>query len=476
MGRAVAFSPAFAALLLALGGPARAESVADLRGAFRCLVDDLEVKSDAQRCPPLDLGAAPRPPRRPTGASVRRTDGKRPKWVDRRPAQAGKLFGVGSGKDLLSAQREALEVIANQISVRLEIHTTDEQSTARVRRNDAVSVVERQTIRTRSRYIIQRTLDEAELADDFRDDEGVVHALVSFDVASIPKREEAVVAAALETMMRGLQKLRQALEEGAAVPARTLRTLVEVLGEIRVLEESHQGSDLPLRWAEEKARFRTLVQSMVDSLHIQIDGGGHLLGTIEVGHRRPEPIAGLEMDLHAVRGYVENLPERARLDARGRTELGLGPVYGSDGAALQVRFRIAPRRAMRNADLRSRHQVLKLRSEARLIYDFRFTGPLEPSVHRELVSLLERQLGARENDGEAIAAEVTAEVVYVVEEAIPRDGQVMLTVRLSVSWQGPTSLPRRSWVGAGTGKNEATAEKRAVADLERRLRTDRGRR
>lgn len=488
LGLAACAGPAAAGTPRSAAPPSSsAASEADLRRRVDCLFGQLEAQEtggERRRCAPTvattgapraaesgpGAGATEPPPEvssPPSSASGIRTSDEPPAWRDRLPERRGFVFGVGSGEDPDAAQRRALEFLARQLSVRVQVRSVDRQRFQRrevgVGAARATETLSEQDLSSTGRFLVRRNLESARVEEGVRTPDGRYHVLVSLDLAALRARQDALVGAALETLATALERLERARRS----PALDVSTLVELmldLDEVRNLGRSELGRPVAGRWAAEERRAERLLGATLGGLTATLRSLGEDLElSVAV---EGQPVAGLPVRLEVRRGLVERLPESVSTDASGRARWSAGRRLAADEILVAARFEVGPGRLRRRLGVEVPAATLRVAPEAELVLRLDLQGePRASSLRDALEGHLERRWGAR------LAPDAAMTAVARLDERPPIEvrGKVSRTVQLVLRGEGRLPLPEKRWLASGLHEDADEARRRAYVDLRRQL-------
>lgn len=440
-------------LLLATCAPS-AETEA-LRARVDCMFEALEAKERggrARACPkPVrSEPAALAPPAGKAPPAFELRTG-RPGWLDRLPSREGFLFGVGTGPDPATAQHRALEFLATQLEVRLDVRSVDRQS-ARIHSKDGEqSVEESQELSTTGRFLVGRSLHAATVEDGLRTEDGLYHVLVALDRAAMRRQEDAVVAGVLEAIGAALDRFRAA-RSGPVLDADELVGLLLALDEVRNVERSPVGEGIARRWSKEARRLEALAEATLTGLRLEASKR-----SLQVS-LRDQPVAHLPLRLRVSGGLAEGLEREGVTDGRGRLELGLSAVRGR-AVKLHVMPVVGPGRLARRVGVELSTLEASLPSDGALEVRLEL-GELPAPLGRALKKKLARELGLRWDPASPLVGTVELRAPPPLELR----GRFSQTVELRVEW-AKDALPTQRWVGSGLAETPSEARQAAERSL-----------
>ncbi len=477
-----------AALTLACAHVASASPPADLDLRSRCA--DVELSqalgekvsaTDAAACaaapkPSKAVAKEAAPPPRPTPAiqaAAPLTPAKpasKPVWVDGWPKEDGKLFGVGSGRDLETAFAAATRVVAAQLHAQVS-GTTNASDSVRAKSSDngPEDVQRTSTASATTMLIVDAAVEDIHVDDQWREQGGTLWVLASLDMAALEKRDEAMVGAVLESLAQVEARIAAALAEKGPIPYSTLVDAVESAQETSGFMRTSVGRRLKDRWKGALERVgRTLgkvarcmevkaVSSTSSEVTMSASCRGHAWSNARL-------LVGIDNGLGKVPAVVET-------DGSGEMTIDYGPVFGTKGAtALSFTMDLGPRQQASWLVWPSQLPSNTWKVPAPLVPEaiIAIAEDAPESFKRDVAAGLRTAYGLAPTHNEG---GLRANCRLTTSPPIQTGTMWVATMEMSIQLvSGGLALDTRKVKGSGAGPSSAEAQKRADEDLRKKVR------
>ncbi len=261
----------------------------------------------------------------------------KPSWVDRPPIEDGMLYGVGEGKDNREAYARAVSMIASQLKVTIQAETlskSQQETSAELidgKEKNAKTKYKEYTSDT-VRMLIENTIEDVSLADQYVSKKGRFWVLASFDVAALRAKEDAVRQAVISSLTMAGQRLADILTSDGVVEQDALFEVLAAVDDAKLMGRSKIGRKVKDDWKSlQKNLLRNVrkalgcVETTILSTQEQSPAGAKLKIKLTCNGK---PISNAELNIVTEGGLLPLKTGKLTTDGEGNLLVAYGHAFG----------------------------------------------------------------------------------------------------------------------------------------------------